>query len=146
MISFGSEAYEHFAASLSNMALVNAKHAGILHQLSRAKKCRTFLSKKGTESQESRHSKSLLLDDFVCWMDAVSTASILVAALIVCNAGASSLELLCEGLKRGGADRAFKELFKSLRIFDDVQCLADSFGARPVHDFQVALYSRAEGA
>ena len=81
-----------------------------------------------------------------CWMDAVSHASILVAALIDCNAAASSLELLCEGLKRGGSDRAFKELLKSLRIFDDVQCLADSFGARPVHDFQVALYSRAEGA
>jgi len=81
-----------------------------------------------------------------CWMDAVSPASILVAALIVCNAAAASLELLCEGLKRGGADRAFKELFKSLRIFDDVQCLTDSFGARPVHDFQVALYSRPECA
>jgi hypothetical protein len=79
-------------------------------------------------------------------MDAVSPASILVAALIACSAAASSLELLCEGLKRFGSDGAFKELFKSLRIFDDVQCLADSFGARPVHDFQVALYSRAECA
>ena len=79
-------------------------------------------------------------------MDAVSPASILVAALIVCNAAASSLELLCEALKRFGADRAFKELFKSLRIVEGVQCLTESFGARPVNDFQVALYSRPEGA
>ena len=78
-------------------------------------------------------------------MDAASPASILVAALIACNAAASSLELLCEGLKRGGADGAFEKLLKSPRIFDGVQCLADSFRARPVHDFQVALDSRAEG-
>jgi hypothetical protein len=68
VISFGSEAYEHFAAALSNMALVNAKHAGILHQPSRTKKCRAFLSKNGNESQESSHSESLLLDgcSFAC--------------------------------------------------------------------------------
>ena len=81
-----------------------------------------------------------------CWMDAVLPASIPVPALIACNAAASSLELVCEGLKRFGSYGAFKELFKSLRIFDGVQCLADSFGARPVHDFQVALYSHPEGA
>ena len=69
-----------------------------------------------------------------------------LSALILCSAGGFGLELLCEGLERFGAESDFVELLKSLRISDGVQCLTDSFWARPVNDFQVALYSRPEGA
>jgi hypothetical protein len=67
------------------------------------------------------------------------------SALIVCCAGAFGLELLCEGLKRFGTDGAFKELLKSLWIFDGVQCFADSLRTRTMPDFQGSLYSCPKG-
>ena len=92
-----------------------------------------FLQKKGLVAGLNAQLKGTAK---VCvWMDTAFSVSMLVAALIVCNACALGLELLCEGLKRVGSDGAFQKFLKSLRIFDGPQCLPDSFGARPVHDF-----------